>query len=120
MAKKDYHKWLGDSKQQYRKYQKDFLAKTYEAFTVRFKKKEDADVIAALKKLYNKTAYISDLVRADISGERRIDSYPQVQPEDTGTKARVWVVDRPAYTETINHEEVGHWEDVPLPADEKT
>lgn len=120
MAKKDYHKWLGDSKQQYRKYQKEFLEKTYEAFTVRFKKNEDADVIAALNKLRSKTAYISDLVRADISGARRIDSYPQEQPSEPADKTRVWVVDRPAYTETINHEEVGHWEDAPLPADKKT
>lgn len=120
MAKKDYHKWLGDSKKQYRKYQKEFLEKTYESFTVRFKKKEDADVIAALKKLQNKTAYVSGLVREDVSGARRIDTYPQVQPSKPGDKNRVWVVDRPAYTETINHEEVGHWEEVPLPDDKKT
>ena len=38
----------------------------YKVVMLRFSKKDDADVIAALEKVPNKTAYIKELVRGDL------------------------------------------------------
>ena len=104
--------WLGDSKQNYRKYQADFAKKTYEGFTLRFRKKCDGDVIVAIKSLANKTDYIRTLIMQDLEKDARvIDRFPRKAGATPKVNAdgKIWVIDKPAYNEVIRHEEEGHW-----------
>ena len=108
--------WLGDSLAKYRKYQADFAKKTYEGFSLRLKKKEDKKIILAIKGLQNKTDYVRALIEEDLKKENRIiDRFPKKDNAEPYVRedGKIWVVDKPAYSETIHHAEEGHWEDYP-------
>ncbi len=58
--------WNKDDLKSYRKYQKDFLVKTYRPFIIRMSKMKDADVIEFMESQDNLTGYIRNLIRKDM------------------------------------------------------
>ncbi len=114
MAKRKQNRyWLGDLLERYRAYQAEFAKKTYEGFNLRFRKQNDGDIILAIKLLANKTDYIRELIRQDLKKEERvIDRFPRTAgaTPKVNAEGKVWVIDKPAYSEIVHHEERGHWE----------
>lgn len=114
MAKRKQNRyWLGDSLENYRKYQSEFAKKTYDGFTLRFHKNKDGEIIVAIRSLANKTDYVRELIKQDLAKEERvIDMFPRKAGASmkVNEDGKVWIVDKPAYSEVVYHEEEGHWE----------
>lgn len=116
--KKPTRYWLGDSYQKYREYQRTFAREKYRLYTYRVRRSEDPDVVALLDSLAKRNDYLRALIKADLAGARLCDNFARAPGPVTDEAGRVWVVDRAAYSEVIQHDEVGHWEDPPLKKDD--
>lgn len=64
--------WNEETLKKFRKYQNAFIRNTYQAYTVRFNKEKDSDVIDFLEKKGKITDYIRKLIEADMEREKKI------------------------------------------------
>lgn len=60
-----------DTLKKFREYQSEFIKKHYTAFTIRFEKELDADVIKHVQSQRNITGYIRDLIYADMKKAKK-------------------------------------------------
>lgn len=71
MTDKKQSVWNEDSIKKFREYQNNFIRHTYQAYTIRFNREKDEEVIKHLEAKGRITSYIRNLIEADMEKEKK-------------------------------------------------
>lgn len=63
--------WKKEALESFREYQNDFIRKHYQAYTIRFVKEDEKEMIDFLKTQDNLTDYIRQLILADMKKKKK-------------------------------------------------